>query len=973
MREKSVYQGMIKDSRAKYFTSDNYNVKGDGITDVSEELQEAINSIVREYGYGILFVPQGKYLISRTIYIPKAVRIIGYGEDRPEFVLADNAKDFDKPLPNDKGGYRYLFWFVNRIVTDENNVEDSNPGTFYSAMSNVNISLGEGNDYAVAFRTHYAQHAFLSHMRIDVMSGMAGIYDVGNEMENISIYGGKHAIITTKCSPGWPIMMVDTHFENQKISAIKTHEAGLTIVRNKTVNVPKFIDVDEDYFEKIYIENSVCENITDCLLNVAMDENSLTQINLKNVACKDVRRLVAYKDSGRIRELDRDGVLCYTHGTVISDGEQRRKIVDEYRIVSDDFDEEAILKSDIKELPDVAEWTNVTDMGITGDGITDNSEKIKEAMDRYKVLYFPQGEYLFSDSITLRPDTVIIGMHPYGTRFILKDNSENFTGIGGVRGFVETPENGTNIINGIGIETGGKNPRAAALLWQAGKESYANDIKLIGGHGNLVKGTGEFENPYNETRTADADREKMWDAQYPSFLVKRGGGTFKDIWSASPYATSGFEVWDSDITSRVYCMSLEHHQRNELRLKNVKNWHFYAIQTEEEMAEGEYALPMELIDCENVTFNMAYYFRTIFVKTPFDYCVKCYNCSNIEFNSVHNYSQMKYTITGFLKNESDNREIRLWQAAKALVNCAERISMDNAAIVDESDVPTVVPEINRVYEGFRFADGGVTDGKGNFYFVDSLDKRVYRIDNETERITLVFESPVKINSLATDTNDELIFIGEYVIPKGATKNGEPQVNILPPDSEGTSYGFWYNRDAVTFAFTQKDGEIVPLEKIEMGSMKPELVYYPGNRWRDGTDFPQVVQYNPQWAFIAPDGKTIIPCHYDLIRANNLAKAVPGGKLYSVDEMYKRVFSCDVSDNGLLSNPKIAAEQGDFCAIKTEGNLYVCDDNIKIYDLKNRLVRIVKSPERATTIGMDETGENIKYITTRQKVYVVKGI
>ena len=59
--------------------------------DVSDELQKAVNMVVEEYGYGIVFVPEGKYLLSKTIYIPKAVRIIGYGEKRPEFILKDNA------------------------------------------------------------------------------------------------------------------------------------------------------------------------------------------------------------------------------------------------------------------------------------------------------------------------------------------------------------------------------------------------------------------------------------------------------------------------------------------------------------------------------------------------------------------------------------------------------------------------------------------------------------------------------------------------------------------------------------------------------------------------------------------------------------------------------------------------------------------------------------------------------------------
>lgn len=977
MRNNSIYEMMIQDSYAKYFTKENYGVVSDGKTDVSDKLQEAINSIALETGYGILYIPEGKYLITKTIYIPKAVRVIGYGAERPEFILADYADNFDKPKMNDNGGYRYLFWFVDKVVTDEEAVEDSNPGTFYSAMSNVNIRLGEGNPYAVALRTHYAQHAFLSHMDIRVESGMAAIYDVGNEMENIAVYGGNYAIVTTKCSPGWPFLMVDTYFENQKVSAIKCHESGLTIIRNKTVNVPKFIDVDEEFFERIYMENCVLENVTDCIFDVAMDENSLTQINVKNVGCTNVKTIARYKDSGRQTDLDKDGVINYLHGTVISDKDSGRRIMDKVEITDTEICEEQILKSDIKELPPVSAWTDVSKLGIIGDGKTNNSPLMDGIIEKYKVLYFPQGEYIFTDAIKLKKDSILIGMHPYATRLILKDNSECFTGIGSMKGFIETPEEGVNIINGVGIETGGKNPRAVALLWKSGAESYANDVKLIGGHGNLVKGTGAFDIPYNESRTADINIERLWDAQYPSFLVQGGGGVFKDIWSASPYATAGFEVRNSTVPSKVYCMSLEHHQRVELRMINSSNWDFYAIQTEEELAEGEYALPFEIIESSDVTFNTAYFFRTIFVKTPMDYCVKCYKSKNIQFNNINNCSQMKYTITGFLKNMSSGNEIRLWQAAKVMIgNKAINESGDihvREVILDENKIPSEQLQIENVFEGFRFADGGITDSKGNFYFIDSLDKRVYKIDEVTKELTIIFESPIKINSLAFDTEENLIFIGEYIIPKGATKDGVLQENILPPDSYGTSYGYWYNKDAVTFAFTMCDGNIVPLDKVKIGSVKPKLIYYPGNRWRDGADYREVVKYNPKEAYIAPDGKTIIPCHYDLIRANNLSKGVPGEKLYSVDEMYKRVYACDILENGLLDNPKVVAGQGDFCAIKSAGTLFVCDDNIKEYGKDGKLERIVKTPERATTIGLDKSGANIKYITSTHKVYVVKSI
>ena len=90
----SFYKEKLTDGKAVYFTQDNFNIKNDGTEDVSVQLQEAIHAVVKQDGYGVLFVPEGKYLLSRTIYVPKAVRIIGYGKNRPEFILQDNADGF---------------------------------------------------------------------------------------------------------------------------------------------------------------------------------------------------------------------------------------------------------------------------------------------------------------------------------------------------------------------------------------------------------------------------------------------------------------------------------------------------------------------------------------------------------------------------------------------------------------------------------------------------------------------------------------------------------------------------------------------------------------------------------------------------------------------------------------------------------------------------------------------------------------
>ncbi|RZJ36094.1 MAG: helix-turn-helix domain-containing protein [Chryseobacterium sp.] len=103
----SFYTVMPVDPEAVYFNAESFGMKADGKTDVSDALQKAINQVKIKYNFGIVFIPEGKYLISKTIYVPQAVRIIGYGAKRPEIILAENSPGFQTPDPADKDQILY--------------------------------------------------------------------------------------------------------------------------------------------------------------------------------------------------------------------------------------------------------------------------------------------------------------------------------------------------------------------------------------------------------------------------------------------------------------------------------------------------------------------------------------------------------------------------------------------------------------------------------------------------------------------------------------------------------------------------------------------------------------------------------------------------------------------------------------------------------------------------------------------------
>ena len=123
----SVYTQKPDDPKALYFTPEAFNIRADGKMDVSNALQLAINKVKMEQNFGILFIPEGKYLLSKTIYVPKAIRLIGYGKNRPEFILGKNTRGYEEEN-------NYMFWFTSSVAEKGKAVSDAGAGTFYSAL-----------------------------------------------------------------------------------------------------------------------------------------------------------------------------------------------------------------------------------------------------------------------------------------------------------------------------------------------------------------------------------------------------------------------------------------------------------------------------------------------------------------------------------------------------------------------------------------------------------------------------------------------------------------------------------------------------------------------------------------------------------------------------------------------------------------------------------------------------------------------
>ena len=590
----SVITSRLEDPKAVYL--DASAATGDS----SAALQAAIDKASGTGREGIVFVPAGRYSLTRTVYLWPGVRLIGYGSTRPVFVLPPNTPGFQKdmgvmvmftgltPHERPRAGDRIAFPPPGSVPPN-NNVADANPNTFYSAMSNIDFEIGEGNPAAVAVRFHVAQHSFLTHMDFHLGSGLAGVYQAGNEAEDLHFYGGRYGILTEKTSPAWQFTLIDSVFEGQREAAIREHEAGLTLIRDTFRDVPKAIDIDDGYPDQLWVKDSRFENISGSVVTISLEKSPLTEIGFENAVLSNAPVFARLRESGKtvagkgaVYEVKK-----FTYGLIVPGEGQMGSIGMQYE-AAPLASLPAALPLAIRPFPPSSEWENVHALGVKGDGRTDDTTALQEAINSHRVLYLPGGHYVVRDTLTLKTDTVLIGLHPTLTQIDLMDETPGYQGVGAPKAVILAPSGGENIVSGIGVFAGGINPRAVAVLWKAGEQSLMDDVRFLGGHGS-------GGNPYNNNHTADSDLQKRWDGQYPSLWVADGGGgTFADIWTPNTFAQSGFLVSNTKTPGHVYELSNEHHVRNEIKFDHLENWDINAPQTEEEAGESPESLSFEI-------------------------------------------------------------------------------------------------------------------------------------------------------------------------------------------------------------------------------------------------------------------------------------------------------------------------------------------------------------------------------------------
>lgn len=982
----SAYQTMPDDPRAV-----KVKAVADGRADDTAAIQEALNAAANKGEGGVVFLPSGRYRITRSLLVPLAVRLYGVGPTRPVLVLGANTPGFQKGVANMvvfTGGDQYTVGKVpvpvKSAVPYSENVRDANSATFYSAMSNVDIEIGDGNPAAAAVRLRTAQHSYLSHMDFHIGSGLAGVYMVGNESFDLKFYGGRYGILTEKTSPAWQYTLMDSTFEGQREAAIRGHEAGLTLINTSIRNTPVGIEISRGYGDWLWGKDVRFENVSKAAVIISNEDNVYTQVGFDNAVARNTPVFARFRDSGktvpgygaayRISEFNYGLMLPGLGSTgkfaTTVKGEALKALPAQRAPV-------------MRTLPATTQWANVRDFGAVGDGVTDDTAAVQKAIDSKRVVYLPQGFYMVQDTIRLKPDSVLVGLHPGVTQLVLPNGSAAYAGTDGPKALLESAKGGDAIVTGFGLATGEVNPRATALLWKAGADSLVDDIRIQGGHGTRLY-DGKRRDPYQ--KSANFDPTLHWDRQYPSIWVTDGGGgTFVACWTPSTFAQAGFYVSNTRTPGKVYELSAEHHIRAEIVLDNVENWEFLAPQTEQEVRDGMDAVSLEIRNSRNITFANYHAYRVTRSIKPAVSAVKMTNSGDIRFRNVHVNAESgfatcdengcdtylrasKYPFENTLQDLTHKQEVREHEFAVLDIGPATAASAASAAPA----APAAAQKVDKLEGDFYSIAGAAVDAKGTLYFVDRRFNRIYSWSKQGG-LAVVRDAPLDPVNLAIDKSGAIMVLSSSG-PEGTVYSfhpGQPAgpVTIIKPTPVKANAG----------ART-----VVPVNFWQNGEFRDQLNFDTYEFTTLAEMFARDVAKPKAREYVSPDGSLVLPAYRvfkqgpndhlgyrfsDTLDTHGLVSAGANGRVVFTNGSENRTFSGVIGAGGGITDLKLAANRGgESAAVDRNGNVYVANGQVFVYAADGKEIGRIDVPERPLQLIFGGADGRTLFILTHHSLY-----
>jgi gluconolactonase len=270
-----------------------------------------------------------------------------------------------------------------------------------------------------------------------------------------------------------------------------------------------------------------------------------------------------------------------------------------------------------------------------------------------------------------------------------------------------------------------------------------------------------------------------------------------------------------------------------------------------------------------------------------------------------------------------------------------------ASVCSAEDRPSVVApgaKLTKLEGSFEFTEGPTADAQGNVCFSDVRASRTYQWSPDG-KVTLFRKETGNANGLAFDGKGNLL----------ACEGDRGRVTSIDPQGKATVVADQYRGQR----FNQpNDLWIDP----QGGVYFSDPIYGRGQKTQDGENV----------YYVSPDRQRVVRVIDDMVRPNGLVGTPDGKMLYVSDHGAKRIYLYDIKPDGTLSHKRPFAPVGaDGMKLDSEGNVYMAENGVLVYDSAGKHRETIEIPEQPTNLCFAGPNRRTLFITARPAIYTLQ--
>ena len=268
------------------------------------------------------------------------------------------------------------------------------------------------------------------------------------------------------------------------------------------------------------------------------------------------------------------------------------------------------------------------------------------------------------------------------------------------------------------------------------------------------------------------------------------------------------------------------------------------------------------------------------------------------------------------------------------------------AIVSEGEKPV------RIADSYSFTEGPAVDSRGDVYFTDQPNNRIYHWDCETGEITLFTDQSGRSNGMYFDAKGNLIACADMDNQLWAF-DMNCQAEILVTDYREKLL------NGPNDVWISKDGGCYLTDP-----------YFKRDYWTRNTERQQPVE---GLYYLAPNSKQLVMLDSTLNQPNGLVGTPDGKHLYVAEAKADRILRYDILPDGSLTNRQVFADMGsDGMTIDNRGNIYLTGKGVTVFNKDGQKIAHFAIPEDWTAnVCFGGKERNILFITASKSVYTLK--